>query len=222
MGSPSDFTPVTVPFGGSPVIKGFFLGMCMEQVVDALNEKLLPDVADGKPKLQRPPLFDDYPCSVERLPDTRKDGELKCEREWYVVGSRALVECTCEENAGRSLTIPCFSKKWYVLNRIDAKKTIFPFLNPWSLLSPINVSFGNDNTLVEISIPKTFFKAGDIPTADFARMIMNAYHIPELNLDLDESVETYSYRSQNGWQIKISSFTVRLKRVTAISEVKLD
>lgn len=211
-----DFTPVTVPFGGSPVIKGLFLGMRMEQVVDALNEKFLPGVADGKLKLWHHPRSEDYPYSVERLSDTRKDGAVTCEREWYVVDSRVLVDCICEEHGGR--TMPCFTEKWYVLNSRDGKKTIFPVFG--GLLN--GFVFGNDNTLVWVNISKDFFKAGDIPTADFARMIMDAYHIPELSVEFQFNQFQYSYRSQNGWEIKVSSFAVQLERVTATSEVKLD
>ena len=233
-----DFTPVTVPFGGSPVIKGLFLGMRMEQVVDALNEKFLPGVADGKPKLWHRRNDKDFPYSVERLSDTRKDGAVTCEREWYVVDSRVLMDCICEEHGGRRRQ--CSTEKWYVLNSRDGKKTIFPDVShrlateEGYVLPALGVlfivAFGNDNTLVEVGIDKDFFKAGDIPTADFARMIMDAYHIPKLDHDVSvqflfnqyQSIETYTYRSQNGWEIKVSSFEVRLKRVTATSEVKLD
>ncbi len=188
----STSVPVHESFGGSPIIKGLFLGMTMEQAVDNLNNMLQERIESG----QSSRIPADWPGSFgveyDQLPLNPQDQG----KGYNMVDKRILIECLRpsrqEDNGGRYTNTDhdreCSTDKHYIVNRYrinttgcsslgcNRKKTVYRDIYP----SPegVRLTFNQHGHLTAFSLDQKIFNAQGLSLKEFASAIFEAYKIP--------------------------------------------
>lgn len=216
-----DFVPVREPPAGSPLVKGFFLGMPIEQAVDVLNQMVISQSAAGAETQVK-----DY------TPDS--DTEFKkLNSNTILVDGRIVLECPDTMNNGFWVDYGlCSTDKYYVIKRNKRTKpmnqgngdtTFFKDIYPNPRRQGIKLSFDDTGHLDSFTLEQKVFDAQGMSLKDFALEFFRAYNIPVsasmlfggATSKLDQSnigkvvnfyVEDRGYEYQtDSWRVRVST-----------------
>lgn len=221
------YVPVQESYGGSPPIKGLFLGMAMEQTVDALNKLLAESAAPGKATTLEADLPWLFQVEYEKLPLNPADGG----KGYNVVEKRILIECLHPARDRNSdWDHDCSTDKYYIVDRfkreccpIEDEKIYYRDIYPSPLNRGIGLTFDETGHLSSFSLDAEIFNAQTLSLKEFAHQIFEAYKVPVSrwtmasgpSSDLNKSnlgrvlnfyLEEGGYEFQgDGWNIRVSS-----------------
>lgn len=215
-----EFVPVREPPTGSPLVKGFFLGMPIEQAVDVLNQMVVSQSAAGTETQVK-----DY------TPDS--DTEFKkLNSNTILVDGRIVLECPDAMNNGFWADYGlCSTDKYYVIrrnrgtptNQGNGDKMFLKGIYPNPRRQGIRLSFDDTGHLDSFTLEQKVFDAQGMSLKDFALEFFRAYNIPVsasmlfggATSKLDQSnigkvvnfyVEDRGYEYQtDSWRVRVST-----------------
>jgi len=225
----SAFTPILAPYGESPVIKGFFLGMTMEQAVDNLNKNLNESSNSGSV----PRVAADWPgllqIEYEQIPLNPADKG----KGYNMVDKRIMIECLRPaRNTNNDWDSYCSTDKFYIVNKFrnpccpvnfDEKiyyRDIYPsphnsktsdaFINLGSKenlhYAGVYLQFDDTGHVQKIRFGAEEFNAAGLSVMELAREVYRAYSIPS-EVDFTDRILNpegpFVFSSDTGWRLTV-------------------